>query len=247
MFSRLFPINFLRKALCLLLSFLIALQPLSLQAAANHLYGDVQQVITGKQAHTALVDALTAGGMSEKEANTYQKYVEVGVIGVSAFVTGGVTAYKFTLRNASKLSATERATLTSLEKRSAHTATGNKPNITIRDHYAHHKEIVDDLKDQLRLQGYRVSEKEISFGSSCGSGRCRPDIVYQTPDGKVFAIEVKTGKAGLSARQHEIFPQIESGEAIPRGKNADRFGFDINIPLKKGIPIDRRPFPGVGE
>ncbi|EEE34956.1 hypothetical protein RKLH11_4351, partial [Rhodobacteraceae bacterium KLH11] len=72
------------------------------------------------------------------------------------------------------------------------------PRITIRDHYEHHKAMTDDLKLQLRDQGYRVSDKEISFGSSCGTGRCRPDIVYETPDGKWGIIEVKTGNADLT-------------------------------------------------
>ena len=67
--------------------------------------------------------------------------------------------------------------------------------------------MVDDIKDQLSSQGFRVSEKEISFGSSCGSGRCRPDIVAEAPDGTLRIIEVKTGSADLSIRQSEIFPR----------------------------------------
>lgn len=71
--------------------------------------------------------------------------------------------------------------------------------------------VVDDIKDQLIAQGYRVSNKEISFGSSCGVGRCRPDIVAEAPDGSICIIEVKTGSADLSIRQSEIFPQIRDG------------------------------------
>lgn len=55
--------------------------------------------------------------------------------------------------------------------------TATDPKVTIKDHYDHHLNMVDDIKDQLSSQGFRVSEKEISFGSSCGTGRCRPDIV----------------------------------------------------------------------
>ena len=80
------------------------------------------------------------------------------------------------------------------------------PKITIKDHYDHHLNMVDDIKDQLLSQGFRVSEKEISFGSSCGTGRCRPDIVAEAPDGTLRIIEVKTGNADLSIRQSEIFP-----------------------------------------
>ncbi len=126
------------------------------------------------------------------------------------------------------------------------------PRLTIRDQYAHHKAMTDDLKAQLNSQGYRVSEKEISFGSSCGTGRCRPDIVYETPDGKMGIIEVKTGNADLTIRQSEIYPQINSGDAIPRGDVADRFGLTPGIPLKEqgypnGIPIEIKTFPGAVE
>ncbi|MDF7797809.1 hypothetical protein P4A91_25350, partial [Pseudomonas syringae] len=123
------------------------------------------------------------------------------------------------------------------------------PKITIKDHYDHHLNMVDDIKDQLLSQGYRVSEKEISFGSSCGIGRCRPDIVAEAPDGTLRIIEVKTGNADLSIRQSEIFPQIENGNSIPRGKVAESFGLKSGIPLKEqgypnGIPIEIMNFPG---
>ncbi len=83
-------------------------------------------------------------------------------------------------------------------------------------------------------------------------GRCRPDIIYEAPDGKISIIEVKTGNAGLSIRQSEIYPQIKDGNAIPRGKVAREFGLIPNMPLKNqgypnGIPIEIKNFPGVGE
>ncbi|WP_285541324.1 hemagglutinin repeat-containing protein, partial [Brucella sp. NBRC 12950] len=126
------------------------------------------------------------------------------------------------------------------------------PAITVKDHYTHHKDMVDDLKEQLESQGFRVSGKEVSFGNSCGVGRCRPDIIYEAPDGKISIIEVKTGNAGLSIRQSEIYPQIKDGNAIPRGKVAREFGLIPNMPLKNqgypnGIPIEIKNFPGVGE
>ncbi|PII39607.1 hypothetical protein T190_02390 [Sinorhizobium meliloti CCBAU 01290] len=70
------------------------------------------------------------------------------------------------------------------EARQAVEAPDTGPRLTIRGHYKHHKAMTDDLKAQLESQGYRVSKEELSFGSSCGTGRCRPDIVYQAPDGK---------------------------------------------------------------
>ncbi|NWC87108.1 two-partner secretion domain-containing protein [Pseudomonas reactans] len=123
------------------------------------------------------------------------------------------------------------------------------PTVTIRDHYDHHLNMVDDIKDQLIRQGYRVSDKEISFGSSCGTGRCRPDIVAEAPDGTIRIIEVKTGNADLSIRQSEIFPQIRDGSSIPRGQVAERFGLIPGKALKdqgypNGIPIEVMIFPG---
>lgn len=109
--------------------------------------------------------------------------------------------------------------------------------------------MVDDIKDQLTAQGYRVSGKEISFGSSCGTGRCRPDIVAEAPDGTIRIIEVKTGKADLSIRQSEIFPQIRDGNSIPRGQVAENFGLIPGKPLREqgypnGIPVEVMNFPG---
>ena len=101
-------------------------------------------------------------------------------------------------------------------------------------------------------EGYTVSQKEVSFGSSCGTGRCRPDIIYEAPDGTKGIIEIKTGNADLSIRQTEIFPQIENGDAIPRGDVARRFGLDPGVPLREqgypnGIPIEVKTFPGAGQ
>ena len=123
------------------------------------------------------------------------------------------------------------------------------PKITIRDHYDHHLNMVDDIKDQLIAQGYRVSNKEISFGSSCGVGRCRPDIVAEAPDGSIRIIEIKTGGADLSIRQSEIFPQIRDGSSIPRGRVAEDFGLIPGVSLREqgypnGVPIEIMNFPG---
>jgi hypothetical protein len=126
------------------------------------------------------------------------------------------------------------------------------PRITIRDHYEHHDAMRSDVIGQLEGQGYRVADGEASFGNACGVGRCRPDILYEAPDGTVGIIEIKTGNADLSIRQTEIFPQIENGDAIPRRAVADRFGLDPGVPLRdqgypNGIPIEVREFPGAGQ
>lgn len=109
-----------------------------------------------------------------------------------------------------------------------------------------------DVIEQVRSRGYTVSQKEASFGSSCGTGRCRPDIIYGASDGTKGIIEIKTGNADLSIRQTEIFPQIENGAAIPKGDVALRFGLEPGIPLRdqgypNGIPIEVKVFPGAGQ
>jgi len=73
--------------------------------------------------------------------------------------------------------------------------------------------------------------------------------VAKAPDGSIRIIEVKTGGAGLSLRQSEIFPQIRDGESIPRGRVAEEFGLVPGVPLKdqgypNGIPVETVNFPG---
>jgi filamentous hemagglutinin len=123
------------------------------------------------------------------------------------------------------------------------------PKISIRQHYAHHDEMVQDVRSQYEAAGYRLSNREVTFRDACGTGRCRPDLVLQAPDGTYRIIEVKTGNADLSIRQSEIFPQIKDGNAIPTGKVARGFGFKPGVPLKDqghphGIPIEVHRFPG---
>jgi len=74
------------------------------------------------------------------------------------------------------------------------------------------------------------------FKDRNGNISCRPDICYETPDGKLNIIEVKTGNAKLSKNQKEVYPQIESGEAIPFGKNAEKFRLGVDEPLKERYP-----------
>lgn len=126
----------------------------------------------------------------------------------------------------------------------------NDKKAGIGEYREHHLNRVDEIKDQLADQGYRVSNKELSFGDSCGMGRCRPDIVAEAPDGRIRIIEVKTGDSDLSIRQSEIFPQIRDGSSIPKGKVAEVFGLAPGIPLKDqgypdGIPIEIVKSPGL--
>ena len=180
-------------------------------AGANHLYADVRQVIHGKEAKTAVVDALVAGGMDPAKAETFEHYVDIGAI-VVTLVAGG---YKFAV-NATALGKDAKA-LEGLEGEVFGGGAKGGARLTIRDQYIYHDRIRSDVIEQLEAEGYTVSRKEVSFGSSCGPGRCRPDIIYETPDGKMRIVEIKTGNADLSIRQSEIFPQIENGDSIPRG------------------------------
>jgi len=90
-------------------------------ASANHLYGDVQQTLTGEEARTALVQALTANGISPEEANKYQEYVDNGVIAVD-LITGGRQAVRFIIKNPAKINPSHRAAITNLEQQSAKAA-----------------------------------------------------------------------------------------------------------------------------
>ena len=165
-------------------------------------------------------------------------------------ITGGAITLNRIVVTATSLKTITEVRRLAAQKLPADTASDiKKPTLTIQDHYAHHKAMTEDLKAQLVAQGYRVSKKEISFGDACGNGRCRPDIVYQTPDGRYGIIEVKTGNADLTIRQSQIYPQISNGDAIPRGKVAAAFQLKPNLSLREqgypnGIPIEIRVFPG---
>ena len=67
-------------------------------ASVNQLYGDVQQVITGKEAKSALVQALVAFGYNETDASRYQDYVDTGVLVISVAVVGGQQVYRIASR-----------------------------------------------------------------------------------------------------------------------------------------------------
>ena len=60
----------------------------AIAASGNHLYADVRQVIHGKEAKTAVVDALVAMGMDPAKAETFEHYVDIGAI-VVTLVAGG--------------------------------------------------------------------------------------------------------------------------------------------------------------
>lgn len=112
---------------------------LSALASGNHLYGDAQHAITGNEARTALVQALTAQGLSPADAAKYQAYVDAGAVVVTLGIVGGQAVYRFTV-NSTRVSAADRAALASLEQRGG-VANGvpggiNAPNKT---------QLIDDL------------------------------------------------------------------------------------------------------
>ncbi len=79
-------------------------------ASGNHLYGDAQQAITGNEARTALVQALTAQGLNPADAQKYQAYVDAGAVVVTLGIVGGQAVYRFTV-NSTRVSAADRAAL----------------------------------------------------------------------------------------------------------------------------------------
>ncbi|WP_313351241.1 filamentous hemagglutinin N-terminal domain-containing protein [Paracoccus sp. (in: a-proteobacteria)] len=212
---------------------------------ADRLYEGTVTAITGEDQLSAIEAAAKAAGVKDPEG--LRDDIEAGVAIVTIGAGGTLLVYKGGqfVANLGR-SADQVLPKTAVDDLVAPNA---GPRLTIRDHYNHHRDMTNDLKAQLEAQGYRVSDREISFGSSCGTGRCRPDIVYEMPDGRLGIIEVKTGNADLTIRQSEIYPQINSGDAIPRGQVAADFGLTPGVPLRdqgypNGISIEIRNFPG---
>ncbi|TCQ95032.1 hypothetical protein [Neorhizobium sp. JUb45] len=77
-------------------------------ASANHLYGDMQQAISGETAKTALVQTLVASGMTPEEAEKYQRFVDIGTVAVAVTYEGGRAIYRLSV-NLSKLKTGEQA------------------------------------------------------------------------------------------------------------------------------------------
>ncbi|MEB0048815.1 DUF637 domain-containing protein, partial [Pseudomonas sp. Dout3] len=214
---------------------------------SNHDFQGMLAAATTENEVDKMVDSLRSKwNLTDAEVSAMKEGFKVaGAIGMGA---AGALAYKRAVARIKGATVSDKAPNFSPDPSPATKGAG-APNVTIKDHYDHHLNMVDDIKDQLSSQGFRVSEKEISFGSSCGTGRCRPDIVAEAPDGTLRIIEVKTGSADLSIRQSEIFPQIKDGSSIPRGKVAESFGLKPGVPLKEqgypnGIPIEIMNFPG---
>ena len=116
----------------------------------------------------------------------------------------------------------------------------------------HHQQKVDEVVDDLEAQGYQVNT-EVSFRSCDTTSRCRADVVARDENGRVVkVVEVKTGDAGLSPNQAEIYPQVANGDALPTGDVADSLGLEVGVPLRdqgypNGIPVEVRTFEGVNQ
>jgi len=103
----------------------------------------------------------------------------------------------------------------------------------------------------LAQEGNGVSKDDVYFRSCDGKDCAIPDITYEKPDGSLHGLEIKTGNAKLSRSQKIVYPQIESGEAIPVGKNARKFELNVGEPLKEKYPdgaiMEIKRFPGLNE
>ncbi|WP_246744238.1 hypothetical protein [Bartonella grahamii] len=89
----------------------------------------------------------------------------------------------------------------------------------------HHDKKRDEKKQELRDEGCIVCETEIVFKTKTDKGvvRSRADIVG-IKDGKLFAADVKTGKADLSGNQKILKEAYKEGNAEPtKGKLIEFF------------------------
>jgi len=75
---------------------------------------------------------------------------------------------------------------------------------SIRERQAHHDKMVEQEKARLAQEGNRIADKGISFRDCNDKTRCIPDIVYETPDGKLRGMEIKTGDSKLSKNQEKF-------------------------------------------
>jgi|GEM_PF-3141801 len=236
----------------------------------NQLYGDDLQrgkeILAAKGASLitpSSADALKASNEQGKIAyqhgwsDTNGDEIVQGAVFILELVAlggGGMLARKALRRNNSANKTPQPHNRATVEKNAANKSQNGaeraeKPGRSsdIQKQKAHHDKIVDQEKNRLESEGYEVSDKGISFRCAHDNDRCIPDITYRTPDGKLGGFEIKTGNGKLSKNQEKIYPQIESGEAIPVGKNAKEFELDVGKPLKEGFPIETKRYPGLGE
>ena len=83
---------------------------------------------------------------------------------------------------------------------------------------------------------YLRAEPQVRFNSSESTRYSVPDMVvvderFNVP---IAVIECKECTGRKSPQQREVFPQIESGTAIPTGNNAKQAGFKTGVDLNSG-------------
>jgi hypothetical protein len=91
--------------------------------------------------------------------------------------------------------------------------------------------LAEEMSIAARTEGNVDFGRRIGFRGAEGSGRTVVDAAV-LPDGKIQLVESKWRDAPYTQRQSEIYPQIESGEAIPVGENAADLKLKIGEPLK---------------
>jgi hypothetical protein len=99
-----------------------------------------------------------------------------------------------------------------------------RPKTDIGEKRDHHNEKVAEIGGQYQGKGDVVVYDGLVTGS-CGT-TCKPDIFHISPNGKVEFVEVKTGNAGLSENQAQVFEKI---------------GVDANGKAQYRIPPDAVP------
>lgn len=117
------------------------------------------------------------------------------------------------------------------------------------DQKAHHDFKTKELIKNLEAEGKTVGNP-IYFRGCDASKSCIPDIPVRDNNGNFYLIEVKTGNAGLSRNQEDIFPEIRNGNAIPTNTAAEAFGLIPGVKLKdqgypNGIDIQIIKYEGI--
>ncbi len=154
-----------------------ALGLLGAAGAANHLYGDARQAVTGEAAKSILELALEKQGYSAADAAKYQAYIDAGILVVTVGTVGGQTVYGFAV-NASKLGGANSASRV-LQGIVADAEIGAKK--------------IDDVA--LELKGVSCS------GTKCMAG-CSFDgsTLVKTVDGFTAIRDIRPGKTQVWSR-----------------------------------------------
>jgi RHS repeat-associated protein len=103
------------------------------------------------------------------------------------------------------------------------------------------REAEASTRSKLASQGSEYTE-QVTFLVNGGKNRTRIDFIARE-NGKVNAVETKSGSAVLSKGQKSFQQAVENGQTVvPVGKNAEAAGFQVGVPVKiDSFSVDRIP------